>query len=327
MKGLGRYWRKLELKWVLLALCSALVALIAIMELVPSLNHLVYDKFLWKYITGPIMADWQGQPVTQGEVVAYAGYNFVNTVVYALLGLAIFYSIYKTVSIYEIKLDSRFFFSALPLIVLGGLARAGEDLGITGGLGPLFITPLIYFLLAGGALLLIFISRHTKSNLNKLFLGTSLAVISLYSLFFLLNAPNYAASFNLNQLGFIIGIATLATAAVYALGRSLTLRMLTRASYITILFGHLLDASQSYIGMHGGYKEKMVLPNLLTGLTGPYAIFLLKLGLLLPILYLLEKETVAGRVNTNFRVLFLLAVTALGLPQGIRGALRIFLGV
>jgi len=324
MKNLKRHWSRLELKPTLLAITLIFLTFLLSLILFPSLQEVIYDNFLWRFIVGPVVADWQGQAVSYHGVMSYPGYNLVNTVVYALAGLLIFYSIYKLLTRYGIKLNNRFFFSALPLIIFGGLARAGEDVGITGRLGPLFITPVIYLIIAGWALLLIFIAQRWQLDLNRLFIGSGLTLIGVYSAVLVLTVGVIDPNFG--QLTTILTLAALPAAASYAFGRVLSVKFLTKASYITILFGHLLDASQSYVGMHSGYTEKMVLPHLLTSLTGPYAIFFLKLGLVLPILYLLDKETAAKRLDSNFKVLFMLAVIALGLPQGIRGGLRILLG-
>jgi uncharacterized membrane protein len=43
---------------------------------------LVYDRFSWQYLWGPVVADAAGRPVAHDGIRAVTGYNAVKTVTY-----------------------------------------------------------------------------------------------------------------------------------------------------------------------------------------------------------------------------------------------------
>jgi uncharacterized membrane protein len=106
---------------------------------------LVYDRFVWQYLWGPVVADAAGQPVTHEGIRAVSGYNAVNTVtylaavVYSLPGLRAY------LDALDVSFDARLAYGFAPIIVAGGAMRALEDIGLLGDYAVWFITPSIYF--------------------------------------------------------------------------------------------------------------------------------------------------------------------------------------
>ncbi|MFC6987822.1 hypothetical protein ACFQJD_02045 [Haloplanus sp. GCM10025708] len=66
-------------EWWALYLLVPVVLVGAALLAFPSL---VYDRFVWQYLWGPVVADAAGQPVTHEGIQAVRGYNTVNTVTY-----------------------------------------------------------------------------------------------------------------------------------------------------------------------------------------------------------------------------------------------------
>lgn len=122
---------------------------------------LFYDRFLWKHIVGPVVADARnaGSTATHDGVVAASGYTLVSEAVYGILLVVLLYAIYvHLLRRYEITTKGRFLVALLPLVMLGPLTRALEDAGafMTGPGDPspvayAFISPWIYFHIAAYA--------------------------------------------------------------------------------------------------------------------------------------------------------------------------------
>jgi uncharacterized membrane protein len=137
-------------EWWILYLLGPLLAFGAGLLLVPEL---VYDRFVWQYLWGPVVADAAGQPVTHEGITAVAGYNPVNTVTYLAIVLYSLPGLRTFLQRYEIDLDTRLAYGFAPLIIAGGAMRALEDAQLLpASLDVLFITPSIYFVMAGVAL-------------------------------------------------------------------------------------------------------------------------------------------------------------------------------
>ena len=92
-----------------------------------------------------------------------------------------------------------------------------------------------------------------------------------------------------------------------------------------IIYAHMLDASSTYYGVDWfGYYEKHVVPTFLIDLTGSAAImFPLKLAILLPVLYMIDKSM----QEPSLRNLTKLTLITLGLAPAVRNTLRLALGI
>jgi Predicted membrane protein len=106
-----------------------------------------WDHFLWKYFWGPIVADAESvYTIYYNGVETTAGYNWINTATYALLTILALYIAYKYLRNRKESEFKKFFFSLIPLIIYGSIARVLEDadLFVSLPLRAFFISPLIY---------------------------------------------------------------------------------------------------------------------------------------------------------------------------------------
>jgi uncharacterized membrane protein len=126
----------------------------------------------------------------------------------------------------------------------------------------------------------------------------------------------------------VIGIASALTGAIYALASGYNIRFLTDRLNLAVLAAHLLDATSSFIGIDLlGYAGKHVIEGLIVEYTGTAAgMYLLKLGILLPILYVLGTQF-TEKEEEELKNLVLLALLMIGLAPAVRNTLRMMLGV
>jgi uncharacterized membrane protein len=267
------------------------------------------------------------QPITHDT-----GYNPVNTITWALVLVAFLYLTLKLLQLLKIQIDRRFIAAVVPYIVVGATLRVIEDAEfVRPPLSYLLITPLIFFLLFGCCLLLLIIavqiaqaSRVVNIQYTHVFglfgLLWCLANLALLIWFASIEVPWVPVA--------VIGIATALTGAIYALASKYNIRFLSDRLNLAVIAAHLLDATSSYIGIDLlGYAGKHVIEGLIVEYTGTAAgMYLLKLGILLPVLYVLDTEFTEEEEG-ELRYLVLLALLMIGLAPAVRNTLRMMLGV
>ncbi len=189
-----------------------------------------------------------------------------------------------------------------------------------------FITPssgsyVITFLLALGVFLLsLLIQKKTRIPYWKPMLIIGL----VFCIWNLLLMP----VLTLQPLALVLGITlawTLGFFLLTFLGKKYSIKPLrtvfTRVNSAILSF-HMLDASATFVSLSFfGYSEQHVLPNLLIPFLGPASMFLLKLLVLIPVLYIIDRETEPG----NFRNFLKTCIIILGLAPGLRDLLRLLL--
>jgi len=105
----------------------------------------IYDNFIWKYLVGPIIADAVNHPVSHHGIEAKEGYTIVSEGIYATGLIAAMYGLYLFFEKFGIIVDTKFFISSLPFILLGSFGRVLEDTGLfKQPFSYFFISPLIY---------------------------------------------------------------------------------------------------------------------------------------------------------------------------------------
>jgi uncharacterized membrane protein len=146
---------------------AALVFVLAI-QFVPQINHFWVDHFV-----DPIMADSKGE--------AGAKYNVYNTIAYGFGFFLLFILINELLTDWKIKLDDRFIFASIPLLILGGTARVLEDADMfEPPLQFFFISPLIYGTLVVYGLFIIALGVWlSKSQLPSLTKGLGLVSFAI----------------------------------------------------------------------------------------------------------------------------------------------------
>ncbi len=273
-------------------------------------------EFIHFYYINPIVHDTE--------------YNPVDTVTYAItLGLCLFL-VLRLLKKLDVKIDERFILAVSPFMFVGSILRVMEDADIfEAPISYLFISPIIYFLLffiCISALLvsLLLFKRGVIKDYIPLFgvTGVVCVVVSLGVL--LLEGDVERVWVPPAVVGIAVGISSI----VYLIGRSYNEKYLTSTVSFSILTAHLIDASSSYIGIGRlGYVGKHVVENFLIGSTNSAAVmFPLKLSVLIPTLYVLDRYF-SEEEDIDLKNIVLLTVLMLGIGPGIRNMLRMTLGV
>jgi len=278
-------------------------------------------EFIYKYYIDPIR---------YGEA-----YTLVDTLTYALILIVAVYVVYLGLRRYKIAVDSKLVLATLPFVVLGGLLRVVEDTGmLVSDFRYLLITPLIFFTIFAVAVFALFAGK----------LAENAGFVSSYSRFYAgagvvacLVAAGALVWFGLTET--TIALDVLATILVLALITSLGLWAFlvyvlkwdyaSNILYKLLIFGHMLDASATSYGIEihpVHYVEQHVVGSTLIDATGTaFSMFLLKLAVIIPAIYVLEMYRREG--NLALWHLILLAMIVVGMAPGIRDLVRMVLYV
>ena len=278
-------------------------------------------EFLYKYYIDPIR---YGQP-----------YTLVDTLTYALILIAAVYLVYRGLRRYKIAIDDELILSTLPFVVLGGLLRVVEDTGmITSDFHFLLITPLIFFLIFAIAGVALFLGKLAEnaglvSRYSRVYGGAGI-VASLITAAVLVWFGLTEATIALDVLVTILILALASSLALWAfLVYGLKWDYASNILYKLLIFGHMLDASATSYGidLHPiHYVEQHVVGSNLIELTGTaFSMFLLKIVVLIPAVYVLEIYRRQG--NSDLWYLILLAMIVVGMAPGIRDTVRMVLYV
>ena len=250
----------------------------------------VYDRFLWRYFWGPVVADGRGAQcavrdaggtellgsasacqaaVGAGEVVAFPGYTTVSTVSYVVVLLGMLIGVVFLLRRLEVGDELRFFYALFPFMLLGGALRTVEDSGVAAlraGTEPLIpfpasallISPFIYFTAFGVTLACVLAAYALADRgvvddyARPLFAMGALALAaSLAYLSFLAAATDYV-EFYPQVLALTLVIATAATAVTWkvATASEPTIRRGTGVAGIVIIWGHAIDGVANVIGLN-----------------------------------------------------------------------------
>ncbi|MDN5339092.1 MAG: hypothetical protein PWQ30_201 [Euryarchaeota archaeon] len=278
-------------------------------------------EFLYKYYIDPIR---------YGEA-----YTLVDTLTYALILIAAVYLVYRGLRRYGIAVDEELVLATLPFVVLGGLLRVVEDTGmITSDLRFLLITPLIFFTIFAVAIVALFagkfaenaglVARYSRFYAGAGVLACLLATAAL--VWFGLTETTIA----LDVLVTILALASVTSLALWAfLVYVLKWDYASNILYKLLIFGHMLDASATSYGIDihpVHYVEQHVVGGALIDATGTaFSMFLLKLAVLIPAIYVLEMYRREGSLGLWH--LILLAMIVVGMAPGIRDMVRMVLHV
>jgi uncharacterized membrane protein len=280
------------------------------------------SEFIYKYYIDPIR---YGQP-----------YNVVDTLTYAIILICSVYLIYCWLKRSGITLDRTFVLATIPYVVLGGVLRVVQDTGmITSDLRFLLVTPLIYFVLFFFTAGILFFSRFVEQQglvKNFLHLYGVIGAAAAFTVSLILGAYGITTTrIDLFVLFIIPLMAITATAVVWAFIKYiLSWKYVNNPLYITLIFGHMLDASATSYGidMHPAlrYVEQHVVGSNLIEWTGTaFVMFPLKLLVLFPAVYVLEMYR--SEADPDFWHLVVLAMIVVGLAPGIRDMVRMVLYV
>ena len=293
--------------------------------------NLVYDRFVWQYLWGPVVADAAGYPVTHDGVRAVTGYNIVNTATYlAAVGYSL-PGLRAYLQHLHVTFDARLAYGFAPIIIAGGAMRALEDIGLLGDYAVLFITPTIYFVVTAVTVLALGVGALARNRGLLSIPETIGAVGTIWAtgavgwafLYGATTAPPLRLWVPVATTGIALGV----TAAYYWSTRFSDVAHLRHPMLLLAVFGQMWDAAQNLVGVTFlGYSPKMFLTNLVyqaTGFSG--STFVLKLAVTGGIVWYFAD--VKSEMNRTWWWLMTFFVGAIGLPMGVRGTLRMMLGV
>jgi len=266
-------------------------------------------------------------------------FNPVNTIIYSIILVIAVFLVFRLLFRMGIRIDRYFFYAVLPFIFWGSSTRVLHDAAFAGILSPelnsfysspLFPTPgsyIITFTLAL-AVLLISLGIHKKTKIpywKTMFLaGLALCLVNIYLLPWIDSI----------SLFLIVGITALWSGLFFLLSllfkkgffqkRHIHLNKLFSIPNQAILSSHLLDASATFTALTlYGYVEQHVLPRMIFPAFGSISMFLLKIGVILPVLWVIDTYT----EDKNFKNFLKIVVLILGLAPGLRDLIRLMVGV
>jgi len=278
-------------------------------------------EFLYKYYIDPIR---YGQP-----------YTLVDTLTYALILIAAVYIDYRGLRRYKIAVDDELVLATMPFVVLGGLLRGVEDTGmIASDFRFLLITPLIFFTIFAVAAVSLFLGKLAENaglvaRYSRVYGGAGIAaciVAGAALIWFGLTETKIA----LDVLAAILALASVSSLALWALlVYGAKWDYASNIFYKLLIFGHMLDASATSYGIEIHpirYVEQHVVGSGLIEATGTaFSMFLLKIVVIIPAIYILEQYRREG--NPGLWHLILLAMITVGMAPGVRDMVRMVLYV
>ncbi|UCE38117.1 MAG: DUF63 family protein [Thermoplasmata archaeon] len=113
--------------------------------------EIFWDKFIYRYYWGPVEVDAkESGPIIQSDGYEInQGYTLVSEITYGIVLILALYAIYWLLNRFKIQIDVRFVLSVMPYFFLGGTLRVLEDAELyKEPYVYLFISPLIYFVIA-----------------------------------------------------------------------------------------------------------------------------------------------------------------------------------
>ncbi|VTT87762.1 hypothetical protein DM2_1096 [Halorubrum sp. DM2] len=269
------------------AVVGGVTALLAVGSVV--FPRVVYDRFLWRYFWGPVVADGEGaqcavrgggttellgseaacqSAVSAGEVVATPGYTTFSTVSYVVILLAMLIGVVFLLRRLDIATELRFFFALFPFMLFGGAMRTVEDAGVAAtaaGVDPLIgfpasallISPFIYFTVFVFTLACVLAAYALERRgivddyARPLFASGAVGLTLAVGYLAVLAATTGYVTFYPQVLIPTLVIATAATAGTWALAtRQIpTIRQGTGAAGIVIIWGHAIDGVANVIGL------------------------------------------------------------------------------
>jgi len=276
-------------------------------------------QFIYTYYILPIIDD--------------AGYNPVNTITWALLLVLGLFLTFKMLKKLDIEINNRFIAAVSPYIFVGASLRVMEDAELfSPPMKYLLITPLIYFLLFFCCIAILTISvKLSRSNkIRNYNYNVPFCLVGVIWLFVNLTILLRNEEIVLPWVLFaVIGISGIILLVIYGIAAKFGVKFLTEKLNLAVLAAHLLDASSSYIGIDilvPSYSGKHVIEGIIVKYMGTAAgMFALKLGILIPVLYILDTQF--DEKERELKNFVLLALLVIGLAPAVRNTLSMMFGV
>lgn len=250
------------------------------------------------------------------ETYFFSGYTIFNTLVYGTILIIFIFFIIKMFKNYGIN-PTDLIFPLIPFIFLGSGVRALVDNGVY-PYSWFLITPGIYFIVGGAAILSIIIGVLIQKNINFDYRYTVFIIGVLLAIINYVNIPSLSI-IAIFQVLIIWIILTL----IFALSSKFWILYKDKIN-LSILSAHLFDASSTFIAVDFyGYWEQHVIPSSIYNLFGTaITMFPLKIIVISFVLYLINKYIDDDVISGTLK----LAIFILGLAPGIRNFLSLGIG-
>jgi uncharacterized membrane protein len=259
------------------------------------------------------------------------GYDWVDTPTYGLiLGVLVLFGVIPVLKRLNVRLDSRFFMAVAPYVVFGSTARelVDRNLGVYAGFGAYpanfwLVSPWIFFTV----FFIAFFCLAVSLLASRAFKGVSYH-IPMFALGFVLSSYNIALILlylkRIEPLVLMLAVFGLFMAVIYYASRVKPLSFIKNEGNLWVIGAHMFDASATFIGMSTlGFGEQHVLPSLLINYFGtPAVMFPLKLVVLLPALYLIERDLKGDETARRF---LKFVIFVLGFGPGLRDLVMMIL--
>ena len=215
----------------------------------------------------------------------------------------------------KIKLDSKILIGLFFWVLLAAFVRVFEDANIYPK-NFFTVSPGIIILFAGFFIPVLYFGGLLEKN-RKIEMWKTLSVSAIVPIIFhlpfvrLANMPGFLVVMSI--FGAIVGVMYLTNRFIKT----------DNFSFLAIA-AHMFDASATFTSIQFyGYSEQHVIPTFLIGIFGPWAMFLLKIVIILPVVFAINKYS----ENENLRKFLLIATFAIGLAPALRDTFRLLMGV
>lgn len=274
-------------------------------------------------------------------ILSNGWFNPVNSLVYGMILVVAVYFVFRLLKRMSVRIDRRFLYAITPFIFWAAITRVLHDAAfsgaLTGALGelfslPIFPTPGSYFITFTLALASLLVSLGIQKYAGFPYWKAMAGIGAALSFVEFALMPK----FDLVPIAMILFV-TGAWAALFLLiykfsqkidaARFKIFRPVKDAFTLdnsAILSAHMLDASATFVALaFFGYAEQHPLPRTLIELSNPAAMFALKLAVLIPVLYIIDRYAEKG----EFRNFLKIVIFILGLAPGLRDMIRLMAGV
>ena len=288
-------------------------------------------------------------------ILSNGWFNPVNSITYGIILVVAVYFVFRLLKKMDIHIDRYFLCAILPFVLWGSSTRVLHDAAyagaLAGGLGefyslPIFPTPGSYMITFLLALLVLLFSlaiqkvagrkeeggrrqglSHSKPSCWRFPYWKTMLAIGI-----IMDIVNFALypRIDLIPMLMILGLTGLWSLLFLLLhkfsktSKFQALKQIFTPENSGLLSAHMLDASATYVALtFFGYLEQHPLPRFLIGLTNPAAMFLLKIVVLVPVLYIIDRYSEPGDFKNFLKIVILM----LGLAPGLRDMIRLMVGV
>lgn len=236
-------------------------------------------------------------------MVQNQGYNFVNTLTYAILVVVVTYLTYKFTEKIKLKINRNFVTSIMILVVLGTTVRLLEEAGIV--VSYFLVTPLIWIEMFAFIFSLFLVSKFMEKRFKIPYyktLSTAGIILMIIPFALVLGKTTSFAG-----MAIALGILVPFGLFFYLIKWSPENKLVSMA--------HIFDSSATFTAIQFfGFAEQHVVPRMLIGTFSPLAFIIVKVIVVAGILFMIDKYS----DDKNFNNFLKLAIAIIGLAPAIR---------